>query len=71
MTDLFAEPIRYEPDETTEVLATALILQQSYGQDGMTGMSPTMWVDEAVGFRKAVQAAGNALYNVIDGKVEP
>lgn len=56
------EPDRYDPDETAEVLATALILVQSYGHN-LFGMSPSMWVDDAVAFRKRVNAATGVIYD--------
>ena len=51
-----------EPDQE-DILATALVLSQSYGQK-MTGMSAAMWVAEAISFRRMVKAAGDVSYEL-------
>lgn len=55
-------PVAREDDQE-DILATALILSQSYGSD-LSGMSAAAWVEEAISFRRMVKAAGDVVYEL-------
>lgn len=56
----FPPQIEREPEQE-DILATALLLAQSYG-DKYPGMDAEQWVDEARDFRKRVKAIGDVFY---------
>lgn len=59
--NLFSDPpVLREPDQE-DILATALILAQSYG-DRFRGMTAADWVADAIHFRQKVKAAGDVFY---------